>query len=250
MTRPLRLLLASLLVFLPACPEEDPAGDDSGVKRDARVRLDAEVDARPGVDASLTCNAQDLLEQFLCGVGRKCTLTNGTSTVGCADAGGTPAYASCSGEFPDDCEVGTLCSSAAGTYQCLPFCDQPGSFCEGGRCGDVVVASSGSVSVYLCEPADTCDPVTDVLSLSGCDASEACYVASVGEGLTFCEPEGTADAGSPCANDFSCAQGYSCFGPPGDGVCRKVCRAGTDSDCPGTQSCGPLNDTYGICFGY
>lgn len=248
-SRPLALLLVSCLLAPSTCSDED-LGDDSGIRRDARIRLDAQVDARPGVDASLTCNAQDLLDQFLCGAGRKCTLTNGTSTVGCAEAGGTPGYASCAGTFPDDCEVGHLCSDVAGTYQCLPFCEQPGSFCEGGRCGDQALVSSGGVSVYLCEPADTCDPVTADPAQSGCDAGEACYVAAVGDGLTFCDPEGTSLVEEPCLDDYSCEQGYACFGPPGDGECRKVCHAGVDSDCPGTETCGPLNDVYGICFGY
>ena len=248
-TRPLSLLPVACLLGLWACSEDD-MGNNNNARLDAHIRLDAQVDAQPGVDASLTCDAPDLIDQFLCGAGRKCTLTNGTSTVGCADAGGTPGYSSCTPTFPDDCEVGTLCSDAAGSYQCLPFCDQPGTFCEGGRCGDVAVASSGGVSIYLCEPTDSCNPVPTDPALSECGAGEACYIAAVGDGLTFCETEGTSPVGEPCVDDFSCEQGYSCFGPSGDGVCRKVCRAGVNADCPGTQTCGPLNDTYGICFGY
>jgi len=83
---------------------------------------------------------------------------------------------------------------------------------------------------------------------SGCGPGEACYLAAVGEGMTFCEPEGSAQHLAHCANDFACQQGFACFGPPGEGVCRKVCRVNVHADCPLDEACGSLTDQWGICF--
>ena len=102
-------------------------------------------------------------------------------------------------------------------------------------------------TAYLCEPADPCDPVTTDPAISGCEDGEGCYVAAVGAGLTFCEPEGSTAPEDYCDDDFDCIQGYTCFGG-GPKSCRKLCRADTDTDCPTEQTCGPLNDVFGICF--
>ena len=223
--------------------------DDARVRLDGWVHHDARPDVGPAPDGSTTCTGQDLLEQFQCGAGRKCTLVDGTSTVGCAEAGYAPAFSGCDPTFPDACEVGYLCSNQGGTYQCLSFCSAPGSYCEGGRCGETSIYSAGGVTVYLCLPADNCDPITTDPSASGCAAGQACYVAPVGGGITFCEPEGTAGDGASCVEDFDCVQGFACFGPPGGPrACHKVCHKDTDADCIGGASCGPLNDTFGLCF--
>lgn len=241
------LCLFGLALGLVACSDADDAAVDSGVSRDGLVGRDARPDAAPGVDASTTCTAEDLLDQFMCGSGRKCTLTNGLTTVGCAEAGFTPAYGGCEPTFPDTCEIGSLCSNQVGTYRCLPFCGQPGAACAEGRCGQTAVASEGSTSVYLCQPSDPCDPVTADAASAGCGGGEACYVVPVGGGQTFCEPQGSQQADETCVNDFDCVQGYACFGG-GPMTCRKVCHKDTDTDCPTGQTCGPLNDDYGLCF--
>ena len=249
--RPLLLAACALglTASLAGACSAPATGDDSGVRLDGWVRPDARPDAGPAPDGATTCTGDDLLDQFQCGAGRKCTLTDGTATVGCAPAGYVPAYGGCEPTFPDVCEVGYLCSDQAGGYQCLGFCSAPGSFCEGGRCGDTAIYDQGGVTIYLCLPADGCDAVTLDPLLSGCGPGQACYVAPVGAGMTFCEPEGAATNGEACTGDYDCVQGYACFGPPGgDRFCHKVCRKETDTDCPGAQSCGPLNETYGLCF--
>lgn len=252
-SRALPLLAASAALLLaaagsPACLDSPGDDADGGAPEDGQVDPDGSdpPDAAPP-DAATSCGAADLLDQAQCGIGRKCTLTDGTSAVGCAEAGFTAPYSGCEPEFPDSCEIGTLCSDAAGAYRCLPFCSQPGSFCEGGRCGADPVASGGGTSVYLCEPADGCDPVTEDPAQSGCETGQACYVVPVGAGLTFCEAAGSVAAGETCTGDYDCRQGYTCFGG-GPKECRKVCDAGDDTDCPGSQDCGPLNENYGICF--
>lgn len=243
------ILTACVALVAAGCLDNGNNDGDSGVQRDSTTQTDAQTqrDAAPGLDASTTCTLQDLFDQFMCGAGRKCTLIDGTTNVGCADAGFTPAYGGCDPTFPDTCEVGSLCSNQAGSYRCLPFCTEPDTFCDGGRCGTTAIATSGSDHAYLCEPADNCNPVTTNPLSSGCDTGEGCYVASVGAGMTFCEPQGTNGAEQNCLDDFDCVQGYACFGG-GPMQCRKVCRKDTDADCPSGQSCGPLNDDYGLCF--
>jgi hypothetical protein len=79
-----------------------------------------------------------------------------------------------------------------------------------------------------------------------CGANEACYIVRVGEDLTYCELAGTAQLDESCEDDFACAGGMTCFGPPGQtGSCKQVCNVGSN-ECGGVP-CSPITGSYGIC---
>jgi len=241
------LIVLPLALLLPVIGCSDLAnGDgDAGVHRDSRP---VQHDAAPGVDGSTTCNAADLLDQFRCGPGRQCTLVSAGNDVGCAPAGAIGAYGSCDGvqDRPDDCGLGTLCSDAktSGTFQCLPFCGQQGAYCEGGLCV-FSVPLPGSETAYLCGPADGCD----ALNSGECPLGQSCYLAPIGQDMTFCRPTGGIADGAPCTGDFTCGEGLTCFGPPDDATCHWLCDIQSGWGCTGSQLCGDMgSERYGICF--
>lgn len=234
-----------LLVQVTGCPDDTGADGDAGVRRDSRP---VQNDAAPGVDGSTTCTAADLLDQFMCGPGRQCTLVSAGNDVGCAPAGAISAYGPCEGDQdrPDDCGLGTLCSDAktSGAFQCLPFCGQLDAYCEGGLCA-YSVPLPGSQAAYLCAPADGCD----ALGSGGCAAGQSCYLVPIGQDMTFCRSTGAAAEGEPCSGDFSCGERLTCFGPPDDATCHWLCDVQSGWGCEGGQLCGEMgSERYGICF--
>lgn len=240
LTLPVMLLATTLLV---ACLDEPADNGDAG--QNNNTADDGGADAEPSPDAAVNCQPDDLVAQLTCGSGRKCTLID-DDHVGCAPAGFTPAYASCTDERPDECALATLCSDAddAGRFICLPFCMELGGACLNGKCIHSIPLAGGGAA-YLCSPADGCDPVDN----SGCEVGEYCYLDRTGGGLTFCvDTPGTGIAGAVCTNDYACLPGYNCFGPVGNGNCYELCHSGVNADC-GTGTCTDIPNTdYGICF--
>jgi len=87
----------------------------------------------------------------------------------------------------------------------------------------------------MCPPG-ACDLATG----SGCAAGEACYFLSPSEGepsVPVCLPAGAGMDGATCANYEECASGYFCAASGGSGVCRKLCCAENDAQCPSGQTC-------------
>jgi hypothetical protein len=244
---PAFLTTLTLAVLAPAC--SGTGGDDDGGVRDGRVR-DGQVDAAPSPDAATTCTNDDLIEQFLCGPGRKCTLVDASNHSGCSDSGSLEDYATCDttnpADRPDDCGLGALCADPRGAaeFRCLPFCGQEGTYCAGGMCA-FRVGLPGGEEVFLCAPVDGCN----VLTQTGCGAGLSCYLAPIGQDQTFCLTAGTLSEGDACDGDFDCLPGLICFGPSDDRACRVVCDYGNGSGCGTEQSCmGIGSETYGLCW--
>ncbi len=236
-----------LAVVLGASCLDEPGDDSDAGLNNNSVNPDAAVDAEVTPDATVNCQPDDLVSQFTCGSGRKCTLIDPENHVGCAPTGFTPAYASCNETRPDDCALSTLCSNAddPSRYICLPFCEELNAACMNGKCTHVINLAGGGAA-YLCAPADGCDPVTN----GGCDLGQYCYLDHTGGGLTFCvDTQGTGTEGQACSDDYACVLGMNCFGPQGNGTCTPMCHAGVDAECDPGVSCSQIPNTdYGLCF--
>jgi hypothetical protein len=243
LTLPMTLLSVALLM---ACLDKPTEGNDGG-QNNNNTATDAAVDAEVIPDATVTCQADDLVAQLTCGSGQKCTLTDAQNHVGCAPAGFTAAYASCVDTRPDDCALSSLCSNVDDPtrFVCLPFCEALDAPCMNGKCTHVINLAGGGTA-YLCAPADGCDPVNN----AGCDSGQFCYLDRTGGGLTFCAAtEGTRTEGQTCTNDYACVAGQTCFGPVGNGNCYPLCHAGNDAECNPGVTCSPIPNTdYGLCF--
>jgi hypothetical protein len=247
------LLAGTLLV---ACLEKPADGSDAGQNNNNGVNQDAAVDAEVTPDATVSCQPDDLVSQFTCGSGRKCTLIDQENHVGCAPTGFTSVYAACTDtrtgctypdRCPDECALSTLCSNAddPARFICLPFCEELNSACMNGKCTHVINLAGGGTA-YLCAPADGCDPV----SFTGCDPGQHCYLDHIGGGLTFCvDDPGILTEGQTCTDDYACVPGLTCFGPQGSGTCRPLCHAGNDAECDPGVTCTQIPNTdYGLCF--
>lgn len=246
--------ITALLVLGCGGPAEED--DDGGIQQhDARVQRDA----RQLPDAANTqpteCSRLDLLIQNECGSGRRCTILSGEPmgsnvTIGCTAPGSLSAWSSCIPTLPDgpdDCEAGTVCADLLGTGipLCHPFCESRYGYCESGLCGVHVTLPDNDPPIFLCIPDTPCDPIYD----DGCPTSLSCYWSPKAPDVTTCIPAGTKSEGTSCTYHSECVPWHTCYGEPGDELCRELCEEGATGFCAGDYTCTETgSEDFGVCL--
>lgn len=98
----------------------------------------------------------------------------------------------------------------------------------------------------LCMVAGGCDPFAS----RPCPSGQAC-IPDRTEGTRCTTLSFSPDAeGAVCALDNDCAMGLACMGGPGGLRCRRLCRAGSTTDCTAGTVCGAIYDASDPCLRY
>jgi len=135
--------------------------------------------------------------------------------------------------------LGAVLLVGCGDDDTSPMGDGSPMIMEGGPPGDADSSPpmpDGSPPMGNMCPPGPCDLATG----SGCAAGEACYFLSPAEGepsVPTCQPAGAGMDGATCATYGECASGYFCAASGASGVCRKLCCADNDAQCPSGQTC-------------
>lgn len=198
---------------------------------------------------------------------------NYQTQAGCADGMACrPGLVQASGEITPFCQTagsGTSGDACVDSTDCAA-----GYFCPSDqRCRKLCCGRDWSSSA--CDPGEGCyrellfnveegeDPVPsgawlcyplgcDVLTSDECSSELDCKIIDP-SGNTACVRPTPGDIGDPCDGPSVCGRGLSCVGDPGEGTCRRLCRAeacGEPACRPGEGACVHFNrdpDGVGEC---
>jgi hypothetical protein len=185
---------------------------------------DPTADDATGDELPTTCTIADLVDQVMCGPGRKCTFTTvdagGHPETFCDVAGAQGWNETCGGGgASDNCQAGYMCvSDWAGVSRCRRFCDAD-SLCvvsPGGLYSACAIGiSSGGTTVV---GATLCSFHCDVLNQTGCGSGQACRASFPGDGTHWTDCTSAGD-GTECVSETAndCPSGWDCFGVDDDG---------------------------------
>ncbi len=214
-------------------PYVDTTGDTIPDALDVTDTMDAPGDTPVDIvaddvagDLPTTCTVVDLVNQTMCGAGRKCTFVaidaSGNPIPICDTAGPQGWNQACgAGGVSDNCQAGYICLGDGSTNVCRRYCSSdstctsypggPNAACEIG------INHGGTTVIGVTTCSFHCDP----LYQTGCNAGQSCRANFPGD-YTFFSDCGTAGSGT-------------------------ACMAGTGQDCPVGQDCFNINDGYGTC---
>ncbi len=198
----------------------------------------------------------DTFPQCGCNPGERCDVVNTTGETGCVGDGTVEPFKACAAGTP--CKAGSACVGNV----CKPFCSVK-TDCSGGNCIQVLSDPGGQGTpipgFMVCTAA--CSLVNPVAI---CGTQAGCYPDTETPTGTDCGSAGVGTGPGTCtgtggqANPTSCAPGFACVAGAQAGAwdCRKWCRIGFSTDCPGGASCSafaPPNSLFidgiehGVC---
>jgi hypothetical protein len=205
----------------------------------------------PSPVADLAPTSCDPVAQAGCNLGEKCTL--GAAADICVTDGTQPRGAACGAAGADECIAGNVCvHETASVGACRAFCrtdsdcKQPAAPGGAKNVAHCLIPLTGGGTVKACTLA--CDPVAGT-----CGAGLTCRyqgTPSIPE-LTECGLAGNVAVGMPCSKQEDCAAALSCSTVNGSQKCRKVCHAGSTTDCPGGVTCAApsiASPMFGLCY--
>jgi hypothetical protein len=289
------VLMATMASACPDDPPTDGAGMDSGTEDGSVSASEAGIDAASAFDAGTDAGpAAQACDPFgttgtPCDTGNKCSLVriNGgddgfyfgcvpiptvglkaeTAPCSATQLDATPEEAG-DDHVSDNCDVGLVCLPLDSTgWKCHRMCLGDAVSCGSGGICEFVNLGEDNPDIGACSASSGCD----VVSQTGCDSGEGCYVRTTTEGeltgdcATVVLPEGeTGEPGSPCDFINNCIPGTMCSQPTlddggaGASVCQELCgnpvgdggplpdSGASDAGtlglriCPGMQVCDPL----------
>lgn len=175
----------------------------------------------------------DLHPQCGCDPGEACNVKDTAGATVCEDPGSVGQSMAC--QVINDCLIGSTCVGGGCKAYCGSDTDCPGAGSIAGQCFQV--SSSGVPVPGLKVCTEHCQP-WDPYS---CNYGLGCFPygpMGTKPGTFACVTAGTSTGA--CSSGGTCAPGYVCV----SGDCLKWCRVGM-SDCTGSLTCFPLEDTSG-----
>lgn len=174
----------------------------------------------------------DTAPQCGCEAGLACNVVDETGATACAEPGTASPFRACAAAT--DCQIGYGCVSGL----CKPYCETIGE-CGAGKCIQVQTSAGADVPGFkvctagcsLVSPAAVCGAQAGCYPDEGAPTYTDCASAGTGTGVGACTDSGAA-APTACAPGFGCVEGS-----PGSWDCRKWCRIGFVTDCPGAGVC-------------
>jgi hypothetical protein len=201
----------------------------------------------------------DVVTQAPCPPAQKCIFN--PATPQCQPDGPQQVAQLCTVNPIDNCARGTQCLFQGSLTEgvCEQFCSSDGNCTQapvsvGGTAlpnnrAHCLFQFNGTGPTVLCSVA--CNPVAS-RGASGCPSGSGCIYGSNASfpELTFCDRAGTGTDGQLCDSNFRCAAGFNCVGVAATFICRAMCRAGIDTDCPSPLVCKPGAGGSPPMFGY
>ncbi len=178
----------------------------------------------------------DTFPQCGCNSGERCDVVNTAGETGCVADGTVDPFRACAaGKF---CKAGSGCVGNV----CKPFCETKAD-CGAGKCIQVLSDPGGqgtpipgfkvcTAGCSLVDPVAICGLQAGCYPDTGSPAGTDCASSGVGQGVGTC-------TGAGAANPTACAPGFGCVAGATAGTwdCRKWCRVGFATDCPGGATC-------------
>jgi hypothetical protein len=180
-----------------------------------------------------------------------CRVVRGSSNVesACAPAGIAPESSFCSSDA--DCAPGLACVGAGGTGICLRFCCKAASpsdpICPSTHyCVPLLLAARPVDKVPVCAKLDNCTLLED--PSSKCTAGKSSCTVVRNDGGTTCVPIGAGGECDDCTIS-GCQANFACVGSADNRRCRKLCHAGSDSECDSKrcESVSTIPTGFGLC---
>jgi len=173
-----------------------------------------------------------------------------TMDVGVCEPSGTGEVGKSCGTPTTRCQEGLLCLAESDHgAACRKLCNaqgQPGCAGAQDQCLELNQGSGVGICLQSCSPN---------ASISGCPATEDCWMLEIGEG--YCFLAGSQAKGQAClypGESISCAPGLICLAESQgatEGACFERCTPfndGTGKLCSGpTELCSPQTSLFGIC---
>ena len=195
----------------------------------------------------------DTFPQCGCAAGQACDVVALTGVTGCVTEGTVQPYAKCDGSSAF-CTAGYACVGTA----CKQFCEQ-NTDCTSGSCINVVDSNQQPIpGMKVCRAGCALENPGAV-----CGAGLGCYANNDTPPVTDCAKAGTGTGAGDCSGATEvdptlCKPSYGCVLPDPNsnatGDCRKWCRVGFTTDCPGL-TCKGFNPPffvdgleYGVCL--
>lgn len=199
----------------------------------------------------------DLCDPFCqsgpCGCGEKCSFaptSASTNYTACVPKGTKSEGEICDASL-DNCAPGLLCQTetcAPSVARCYRFC-RANDDCRPVACVRSLSTSTGTSPAFkLCDiPEADCDPQKQ----TNCPAGLRCLAKSLSSFFCACSVGASAEGGS-CNSSYDCAPGFLCQALNGPGMCKRLCRDG--SDCPRPDGGAPRtcsatlgSPVFGLC---